>query len=162
MCALTTEMVIVAMQAIDLRAESMLWSSRHDGIDANCKSSFNICPKLEASVELEASVGAYCLPSLHPSCVRVMPSYNTTADWCVAQLRKEGWVSRNIMVKRLQTSRPRVYEGIVLRMSPDELLAGEGSGVHSAPDSVIILKDIPHHMSFLRLSIASPIMTLGR
>ena len=31
-----------------------------------------------------------------------MPSYRTTADWVVAQLRKVDWVTRHNMVERLK------------------------------------------------------------
>ena len=69
-----------------------------------------------------------------------MPTYHTTADWVVAQLRKEDWVTRNMVADRLKISRPRVYEGIVKRMGPCELLAGECTGPAMGRTTIIISK----------------------
>ena len=69
-----------------------------------------------------------------------MPTYNTTADWAVAQLRQNDWVTRHEMIRGFDISRPRLYDQICKRMSPSELICGTASGVQ-ADHATIILKD---------------------
>ena len=70
-----------------------------------------------------------------------MPSYLTTADYAVSILRKEDWVSRHILLDRLKINRNRVYIDAIKRLSPDEALLGEATGIPIGK-TIFVAKDI--------------------
>ena len=70
-----------------------------------------------------------------------MPTYNTTADWGVAQLRRVDWVSRHEMIQGVAIAKPRLYSDICKRMSPSELLDGIATGKRLCDGSTIVLMD---------------------
>ena len=71
-----------------------------------------------------------------------MPTYLTHVDWVVAQLRREDWSTRHTLVKRLQVKKNAMYLKILERMSPDELINGECTGVVGSRD-VLVARDKP-------------------
>ena len=76
-----------------------------------------------------------------PSCTIDMPTYNTTADWVVSLLRREDWVSRHQLLERLRINRHNVYVGVVKRLSPDEAVQGEATGMPVVANRIVVCKD---------------------
>ena len=71
-----------------------------------------------------------------------MPSYLTTADWVVAQLRREDWIRRHQLATLLKDRKERMYAQVVKKMSPIELLEGMDTGISASPFTVVVARDI--------------------
>ena len=81
-----------------------------------------------------------------------MPTYPTTADWVVAQLRREDWIQRHNLANLLKNERPRVYSQVVKKMHPSELLEGTNTGISASPCTIIVAGDI-HRPGYKQTSL---------